>query len=987
MSFLIDSGSPINTLTKEDFEKLLNEGATLYDVKYDVGKKFTGYGSTDALICTAKLVAKVYISNLKPESFEQFYVIENVRQSLLGKSTSERLYILKVGLAVNKIEESLEFPKIPNLKIKLIIDKRVDPKQKTYNCIPLAQEKRVTEILDRMEKEGIIEKVKGYSEWISPLIVVPKGINDIRVCVDMREPNTAIKRVVYPLPTLEFILCKLKNCGIFSKIDIKSAYHHIELHEESRYITAFLSQNGVMQFRRLTFGLNSAPEIFQRIMSQLIQGIEGAFCFLDDIIVAGESREQHDMRLENVLKVLRQNNLTLNREKCKFGLTQIDFLGSTITKNTVRPSQEKIKAVKEFVKPKSVEEVRSFIGLVNYLGKFIPHLATKCEPLNEIVRDKVMKWDVAQQHSFESLKKDLCTCVLELGIFDPRNQTIVYTDASPTGLGAALVQIDNKVSRVIEFAAKTLTQTERRYPQAQREALAAVWAVERFHYYLSGLKFTLLSDYRALQFIFKGAFRINKRAISRAESWALRLQHYDFDIKYIPGKDNIADPLSRLYEGNDEAFHDQSEIFVCNINLESEVISLKDIAEETAKDEELVRVMEALNNECWDNVLPKYRAMKWELSCIDGVLYKDYQVIVPSSLSKKALDYAHKGHSGEVTMKRLLRERVWWPNITKDIHNKVKRCMGCALVARPNPPAPLTRKKIPEEAWHDIAVDFFSAGTLGELFVVIDYYSRYAIVREMKTTDADVTIKCLRDIFKTFGNPVTLKSDNGPPFASSKFIEYCKSQNIELVKIPPHQPQCNGLVERFNKNLKRILQIGNVMKENLGKTLEEFVEIYNKRPCSVTNLSPFEMMMKRKPRTILPLGVLNSYWTEADARERDAVEKLKGKLYADKKRSSKVIDIKVGDFVMMKDLLPGNKLKTKFLNKKFRVIDKQKNELTLKDENGLIYKRHIDHTKEWPEDEVGEEENNNLQTENPTPMETNYSPKRKRNIKKPIRYL
>ena len=147
-----------------------------------------------------------------------------------------------------------------------------------------------------------------------------------------------------------------------------------------------------------------------------------------------------------------------------------------------------------------------------------------------------MKWDLPQQKAFEQLKMDICTCVLELGIFDPENETLIFTDASPTGLGAALVQKFGKICRVVEFAAKTLSVTERKYPQAQREALAAVWAVERFHYYLAGLKFTLYSDYRALQFIFKGAFRINKRAKSRAESWALRLQHYDFDIKYSSKK-------------------------------------------------------------------------------------------------------------------------------------------------------------------------------------------------------------------------------------------------------------------------------------------------------------------------------------------------------------------------------------------------------------------------------------------------------------------
>lgn len=230
--FLIDSGSPINTLSENDFRDLLERKANIYNLSYNVKDKFTGYGSDTALTCIAKFIALVRVSKDRPQSHEEFFVIRNAARSLLSRLTSEKLLILKTGLLVNNVEIVKEFPKIPNIKIKLIIDNDVVPKQKTYNCIPRAQEERVVEILKAMEKEGIIEKVEGYSKWISPLIVVPKGINDIRCCVDMREPNLAIKRVIFPIPTLEFILSKLRNCALFSKIDIKSAYHHVELDEE-----------------------------------------------------------------------------------------------------------------------------------------------------------------------------------------------------------------------------------------------------------------------------------------------------------------------------------------------------------------------------------------------------------------------------------------------------------------------------------------------------------------------------------------------------------------------------------------------------------------------------------------------------------------------------------------------------------------------------------------------------------------------------------
>lgn len=978
---MIDSGSPINTVTEQDYTKLIEQKAKLYDLTMKVADRFTGYASESTLICVAKFVTLVKISNDRPQCYEEFFVIKNATQSLLSKSTSEKLRILRVGLNVNRIDVQKEFPKIPNVKIKLIIDESVEPKQKTYNCIPRAQEEKVLEIIEKMEEEGIIEKVDGYSRWISPLIVVPKGANDIRCCVDMREPNQAIRRVIFPMPTLEFILSKLANCTVFTKIDIKSAYHHVELDEESRFITAFLTQKGVMQFKRLPFGLCSAPEIFQRIMSQLILGIQGTFCFLDDIIVAGKTEEEHDERLKQVLEILQKNNLTLNEKKCSYKMRQIDFLGMTISENEVKPSQTKVEAVQKFKKPNTVEEVRSFLGLITYLGKFIPNSANICEPLSEIIRNKVMTWELPQQKAFEQLKQALCKSVLKLGMFDPEHETIVFTDASPTSLGSAIVQRHDGKSRVIEFAAKTLTVTERKYPQAQREALAAVWAVERFYYYLSGIKFTLCTDYRALQFIFKGAFRINKRAVSRAESWALRLQHYNFDIKYIPGKDNIADPLSRLYEGNDKAFEEESRLFICNIGSWQQVISLKQIAEETKNDIELQTVLQAIEDSDWSEVLPKYRAMRAELSTIDGVIYKDFLIVIPKSLSEKVLEHAHRGHPGEVTMKRILRERVWWPGMAKDVHNKIKKCLGCALVSRANPPIPMTRTSIPEAAWIDIAIDFFNAGPLGELLIVIDYYSRYVVAKKMNGTDADKTIKCLQEIFKIFGNPLTLKSDNGPPFSSSKFSEFCKSQAIELIKSPPHNPSSNGLVERVNRNLKRILQIGTVMNENLINTLEEFIEIYNKRPSSVTNLSPFEMMFKRKPRTLLPLGTLNNYWTEAEARERDAEEKLKGKIYSDNKRMAKVSEITVGDFVMIKDMMASCKLRCRYSDKKYQVIDRKFAVLTLKDSDGNICKRHVDHAKIWPMN--GNETTKEIDKKD---AEIDCSPRKRRNVQMPSRY-
>lgn len=533
IDFVIDSGSPINAITQNDWNHLKEAKAHLKNVRVGSGRRFQAYASQQPLEILHTFEARVSVNEQKPTVEAEFMVVAKAKRALLSRQTSEDLKLLKVGLEVNKIKESCApFPAFPNVLVRIEVDPTVKPKQTPYFRIPAPIMEEVMGEIQKLIDLDIIEQAPNPCNWISPMIVVPKADGGFRLCVDMRAANKAIKREPFPMPTIETCLNKLSKATIFSKIDLEKAFHHVKLAEESRDITTFMTPRGPMRYKRLMFGLNCAPEIFQRIMFEMLVGCEGTINFIDEIAIAGTA-ETHDGRLEKVMKILKENNATLNRNKCSFGLKEIQLLGFTVSGKGIRPSNEKVEAIRNFREPKTGEEVRRFLGLVQFVGHFIPNLATKAEPLRKMMRREVKEFGPEQKEAFDELRLLLSKTCTELGFYDPKDETELYADASPWGLGAVLVQKKNDVARIISYASKSLTKSERKLPQTQREAMSVPWSVERFHFYLFGLHFTLYTDHKTLEFIFNGKHQTGKRACTRAESFALRLQAYDFEVKFI----------------------------------------------------------------------------------------------------------------------------------------------------------------------------------------------------------------------------------------------------------------------------------------------------------------------------------------------------------------------------------------------------------------------------------------------------------------------
>ncbi|CAH2088526.1 unnamed protein product [Euphydryas editha] len=298
--------------------------------------------------------------------------------------------------------------------------------------------------------------------------------------------------------------------------------------------------------------------MFQKILEKILLGCEGTFNFIDDIIVHGSTEKERDQRLNKVLQVLKENDVLLNEKKCIYKTKNIEFLGHELSGSGVRPLDKYLTAIKSSRTPNTIEEIQSFLGLVNFVSKWIPDFATLTEPMHEMLRLGLGKkaniqknWSTRQDKAFEALKKSLSN-IRSLGYYNPSDRTQIIADASPVGLGAVLVQIGKDGPRVIAYGHKALTDCEKRYCQTEKEALALVWAGEHFKIYLFSKDFELISDHKPLETIFGRT----SKPCARIERWVLRLQAYRYKVIYRPGKSNIADTISRLGKSSPSECHE-----------------------------------------------------------------------------------------------------------------------------------------------------------------------------------------------------------------------------------------------------------------------------------------------------------------------------------------------------------------------------------------------------------------------------------------------
>jgi hypothetical protein len=749
----------------------------------------------------------------------------------------------------------------------------VPPVAQRPRRVPLALQQACADQISSWEKQGIVERVPDsyQPDWQSNMTCAKKADGSLRLCIDLRAVNKAIIPDQMVLPSFTDLVTS------FSRIDLNQSYLQLPLHPAARDLTCFHTETGLYRFRRMPFGLSSAPAAFQKVIGNMLRGVPGTVHYIDDIVVHAASETEHDRRVIEVLKRLRRHHVTVNTRKCTFRQGEIDFVGHHISAEGIQPLQTHVEAVTKLKAPTDTKELASFLGFAKFFQLYAKNLSRVAAPLLALLKKGVdWIWSGECQKAFNDIK-ELIAGAPCLKHFDPTHKTVVSCDSSNAALGAVLSQADSDGHlRPVAFASRSLSETERRYSATEKEALACLWSCEHWHLLLYGRKFTLTTDHRALTTLLSPS-GTGQRPL-RLQRWCSRLFCYDFDITFVPGQRNVQpDFLSRYGYGDGEAARGEAKVErptveEADVNAvlarSSSPVQPEQLADATAKDSTLSRVIGFVAGS-WPKVVPAefkaYHQVRHELSLWQNgrCLARGSRAVIPECLRVKVLDEAHQGHLGVAKVKARCRDSVWWPKVDADIEDFVRRCGACVTAEKAFKPLRTSWgvTNLPAGPWRQIQVDILGELTAREiphshryLIVVHDLYSKWPEVVASSSITTSACIEALQGLFVRWGLPDEVTTDNGPQFVSAEFTDFLASTGIEHRRTPRYCPPQNGGVERFNGFIKGALRA--LLADGVpGKqAVQELLLAYRTAPHSLTEKTPAELMLGRKLR--MPLDKL-----------------------------------------------------------------------------------------------------------------------------------
>lgn len=727
--------------------------------------------------------------------------------------------------------------------------------------LPYALTARVDAELDAMLAAGVIEPVD-CSDWATPLVIVSKADGGIRLCADFKVTlNRVLSVDKYPVPRIEDLLSKLSGSRYFTKLDLSQAYNQVEL-DETRKFTVINTHRGLFRYNRLVYGLASSPGIFQRIMTNLFRDIPNSVVFLDDILIFSDTLDKHLLVLDKVLSRLQENGLKIKREKCSFLAQRVKYLGYVIEEKGISTDNDKIKPILNMSEPQNVSELRSFLGMVNFYGKFIKNLSSVVAPLNELLKkSSIWSWGKEEKRAFVAVKNELgSTC--GLAHYDAALPLVLTCDASGRGLGAVLAQpaaSGGVADRPVAYASRALTAAEANYSQIHKEALAIIFAVQKFHHYLFGRHFHLRTDHKPLLSIFNPGAAIPSMTASRLQRWALTLSGYSFSIEYVSTDSNTADALSRMIaaykEERVENHNDCPEQTYLHFASEALLLDHNVLKKETSRDPILSRVLGYIRdgwpNEVEIREIKPYFNRRSELYIELGCIMWGHRVVVPYSCREKVLNELHDSHMGIIKTKCLARSYVWFPGIDESVDRQCASCEVCAQTAAA-PPAHAPRVwHWPDRPWSRLHLDFLGPIAGATYLVVVDACSKWIEIARMSSTSAANVISKLREICSRFGLPKQVVSDNGPPFSSEEFAQFLNKNGIEHCFSAPYHPASNGAAESAVKICKQIIKKAIIEKNDVDTALWRSLLVYRNTEHSTTGESPAQLLQGRALRTRL----------------------------------------------------------------------------------------------------------------------------------------
>ena len=518
--------------------------------------------------------------------------------------------------------------------------------------VPTSLKEKLRKELDRLQQLEVIAPIDEPTPWVSSLAVAVKKSGALRICIDPRPLNTALKRERYQLPVLEDILPELSKAKVFSTVDLKSGYWHCVLAPESSVLTTFATPYGRYRWIRLPFGLSASSEIFQKHLTHALESLPGILCIADDILIYGtgetdeEATANHDRSLRDLLQRCKNRGIVLNPDKMKLRMSEVNFMGHLLTNKGLKPDPAKVEAITKLPKPQDVEGVQRLNGFVNYLAKFLPKLSEVMEPIRRLTRkDAPWNWSSEQDQAFENVQR-LVTEAPVLRYYDPSLDLTIQCDASQSGLGAALLQN----GKPIEYASRSLTDTETRYAQIEKEMLAIVFSLERFNQYTFGRHVHIESDHKPLEMILQKPLA---RAPRRLQLMMMRLQKYDFTVHYERGENmHLADMLSRAYLPYNGKEVDDFESVNMVRYLPISDQRLDELRAETRKDQCLRELSGTIlvgwpeKKEYAPALTRPYFSVRDELTVQDGLVFKGNSFVIPKSLRADIKLKIHSSHLG-----------------------------------------------------------------------------------------------------------------------------------------------------------------------------------------------------------------------------------------------------------------------------------------------------------------------------------------------------
>lgn len=805
------------------------------------------------------------------------YVVKDAGPALLGRDFLSifKLQISKVNFCGKQSEIEYYTSKYPALfsdrlgclklfTVKLLLKPDSQPIFFRARTVPFAIRLKVEQELDRLVRTGVLEPVD-HSDFASPVVPILKRSGEIRLCADYSVTlNKVLQIEKYPLPRTEELFAKLHGGKQFSQLDLSQAYLQLRLDDDSQLLTTINTHKGLFKFTRLVFGLSNAPAIFQKTMERLLRDIDGVLCLLDDVLVTGDTREQHCQRLELVFSRLQDAGLVLNKDKCNLFKDSVTYLGFVIDRHGIHKCSNKVKAMITAKCPTNVHELKSFLGLVNYYRIFVPNASSILSPLNSLLQ-KETKWEWTPTHEQAFLKiKEELAAENTLAHYDPQLKLVLTVDASPWGLGAILGQLEGDTERPLAYASRALSNAERNYSQIEKEATAIVFGIRRFHQYLYGLDvpFILRTDHKPLMYIFHPHKGVPEVSANRLQRYALFLNSYNYEIQYVSSVNNSADYLSRApgapppRPGTPAPGLWDRATYVNFVTDGDLPLNLQLVRDATSTDMLLDRVKSYVING-WPKKIPdeqihSYFSCKSDLTFEQGCLMRGHKLVIPATLQTKILNELHRCHLGINKTKAEARSRFWWPNIDRDIENKINSCEIC-VQSKPTPArAPLTPWPFPPHPWYRVHLDFFGPIQSTMFLIMVDAHSKWIECFPLTNNYSSATvISKLEEVMSRFGIMHTIVTDNGTSFTSKQFKDFCQLNGIKHLTSPTYSAASNGqaeiCVKIVKKHINGLIRGGTHIREMNGRLLE-FLFRYRNCKHTTTNKSPAELMIGRQLR-------------------------------------------------------------------------------------------------------------------------------------------